>query len=90
MFSPNFIRRIIDFLQLFMGGHPWETFSDVTIIIMLAEGRRPASQSDQIEDMPAALWDVINKTWLQEPEGRPSMKQVKQSIRQILDFIQLG
>ncbi|KAG1853467.1 kinase-like domain-containing protein [Suillus subalutaceus] len=62
-------------LQVFTGKVPYSEFrSDHQVTVQILRGRKPARPvTPPIAD---ALWDFMQKCWLDEPEHRPSAKEV--------------
>ncbi|KAG1808947.1 kinase-like domain-containing protein [Suillus subaureus] len=79
MSSPQLVSDIYSFgcimLQVFTGKVPYSEFrSDHQVTMQILRGRKPARPvTPPIAD---ALWDFMQKCWLDEPEHRPSAKEV--------------
>ncbi|KAG2031167.1 kinase-like domain-containing protein [Suillus americanus] len=77
--SPQLVSDIYSFgcimLQVFTGKVPYSEFrSDHQVTVQILRGRKPARPvTPPIAD---ALWDFMQKCWLDEPEHRPSAKEV--------------
>ncbi|KAG1840165.1 kinase-like domain-containing protein [Suillus subalutaceus] len=77
--SPQLASDIYSFgcimLQVFTGKVPYSEFrSDHQVTVQILRGRKPARPvTPPIAD---ALWDFMQKCWLDEPEHRPSAKEV--------------
>jgi hypothetical protein len=67
-------------LQVFTGKVPYsELRSDHQVTVQILRGRKPARPvTSPIAD---ALWDFMQKCWLDEPERRPSAKEVLMFIQ---------
>lgn len=82
--SPQLASDIYSFgcimLQVFTGKVPYsELRSDHQVTVQILRGRKPARPvTPPIAD---ALWDFMQKCWLDEPERRPSAKEVLMFIQ---------
>ncbi|KAG1854854.1 kinase-like domain-containing protein [Suillus subalutaceus] len=82
--SPQLASDIYSFgcimLQVFTGKVPYSEFrSDHQVTLQILRGRRPARPvTPPIAD---ALWDFMQKCWLDEPDHRPSANEVLIFVR---------
>ncbi|KAG2041339.1 kinase-like domain-containing protein [Suillus americanus] len=85
--SPQLASDIYSFgcimLQVFTGKVPYSEFrSDHQVTVQILRGRKPARPvTPPIADV---LWDFMQKCWLDEPEHRPSAKEVLTFIQEQL------
>lgn len=70
-------------LQVLSGKQPWsEIYEDTSVVICLAQGRRPARpKSRPIDDQH---WEFINICWSPIEEHRPSSRRIVSTIKQFL------
>ncbi|KAG1831662.1 kinase-like domain-containing protein [Suillus subalutaceus] len=76
-------------LQVFTGKVPYSEFrSDHQVTVQILRGRKPARPvAPPIADAP---WDFMQKCWLDEPEHRPSAKEVLIYIQGQLKLLEGG
>ncbi|KAI9464893.1 kinase-like domain-containing protein [Boletus coccyginus] len=71
-------------LQVLSGKQPWsEIHEDTSVIICLAQGRKPGRPKSQpIDDQH---WEFINTCWSPIQEHRPTARRIVSTVEQFLD-----
>ncbi|KAG2062405.1 kinase-like protein [Suillus hirtellus] len=74
-------------LQVFTGRIPYSEFrNDYEVPVKILRGRKPARPV--IPSIADTLWDFIQKCWLDEPEQRPSAREVLIFIQEQLRLLE--
>ena len=75
--------RSLTHLQVLSGKQPWsEIYEDTSVVICLAQGRKPARpKSRPIDDQH---WEFINICWSPIQEHRPSSRRIVSTIERFL------
>lgn len=72
--------------EVLSGDRPFKRFSDLKVIAVLREKRRPkpADVANLNTHIPQRVWEIMNKCWDQEPTQRPSAREVVQSLAKLV------
>ena len=65
-------------MKVFTGTVPFDGFQSVTSVVLIMEGDRPPRPTDQT--LTDDMWTFMRMCWGQEPQSRPTMREVLQYL----------
>lgn len=64
--------------QIFTGEHPFDSYSDEQVILLLSQGSRPEKPVHR--HFTSRMWSLTKKCWGKDPNRRPDMQEVLKKL----------